>query len=129
MSELPNFIPADPEPGSIPAHLKAATDRLLRAIERARAEWLDKCMEKLLPPEIYALAKSDKGRHRMKVQTWLVQNNIKRVMGPEGEKLMRGEEALAEFRVEMKDGKVNIIERRLTEPPVKEQGETSAETT
>jgi hypothetical protein len=125
MSEQPNFIPPEPEPGSIPARLKAATDRLIRAIDQSKAEWMDKCMEQLLPPEIYALAKSDKGRHRMKVQTWLVENKIHRRLGPEGEALMRGEEVLAEFKVVMQDGKVNIVERRLTSPPDKAQGEAA----
>lgn len=109
---------------------KQAVANMARAINQAKADWLDAQMKRIMPPTMYALAQDAKGsgRERMKLAKWLTakkvvmqeQPNVRLQDGaktngdfPEQAmnststtRLMFGEELISEFLIRYKDGKI-----------------------
>lgn len=59
-----------------PNQLERAIEGMMRAVEKAKSDWLSKQMERIMPPEVYALAKTDKGSDRMKLAKWMLANKV-----------------------------------------------------
>lgn len=93
------------------------------AIAKVKFEWVDAQMERIMPPEMYALSKFDKGSTRFKLARWLSSNHVKIVDVPtdtnkpemaEGKivtRIMRGQDVLSEFTARLKDGKFETMSR------------------
>ena len=90
----------------------------IHAITEAKNQWLREIMEKVLPPDIFASAYTEKARDRMKVQRYLAANQIRLKQYPDTMQLVRGpvgkEEILGECRVEFRDRKITVSARNMT---------------
>lgn len=59
-----------------PNQLERAIESMMRSVEKAKSDWLSKQMERIMPPEVYALSKTDKGSDRMKLAKWMLANKV-----------------------------------------------------
>jgi hypothetical protein len=82
-----------------------------QAVHKTKAEWLDSQMQRIMPPEVYALSKKDKGSARFTLARWVSEQKIE-VRESESEKdkmfltlLMRGDDLVSRFSVRFKDDK------------------------
>jgi len=59
-----------------PILIDDAIEATVRTIANNKSNWMDAQMKRIMPPEVYALSKSEKSRDRMKLSKWMVQNKV-----------------------------------------------------
>lgn len=76
---------------------------------RAKSDWLDGLMSKILPPELAFDAHSENPLVRAEVYNWMVENNIMLVEREDKTELVRDQTVLGELVISFEDGKVNVV--------------------
>jgi hypothetical protein len=85
-------------------------------IDKAKSDWLDQAMAKVLPKEVFEQCMSGDANDRLRVQRYMVRNNIRLVDEPNRSALVVDGKVITEMTVEVKEGKVNILTRDNPEP-------------
>jgi len=96
-------------------NFEAMANRMAAEVNKLKSKWLDACMQRLVPPEINIGAHSNKGRERMKVQRYLIQQKIRLAESPDKTQITVDGTPVAEFAVSFKDGKFVVTNQTL--PP------------
>jgi len=69
---------------------------IIQALHKAKSEWLDAQMKRIMPPELYDLKQSEKGSDRMRLAKWMSANKVSL------------KERLPENESKMPDGSIQI---------------------
>lgn len=100
-------------------------NELMAMLNHAKREWLDVWFQRLMPPDVYALAKTHSGSHRKALRRWMVDNEIRLHDLPDVIRLTRGKQVLGDFTVQIEGSKVNFLCRdyltAAKEPPTNDQ--------
>lgn len=85
-----------------------AQRQLVEKLSRAKEDWLEGLMSKILPPEMVFNATSENPLVRAEVHKFMVENNIMLVEQPDCTEVVRDQTVLGVLKITMKDGKLNI---------------------
>lgn len=82
-----------------------------RSLKKAQADWMESQMARIMPKDIFELAKSESSRDRMKLAKWLARNQVqvreaeKAQDGAWVSALFKGNDCVSIFSIRYKDGK------------------------
>lgn len=106
---MTDFTPKyTPEQEALHKKAQAGIEKMQEQVAKARNEWTDRIMQAILPDALYNMAKTNKGRDRMKVQKWMVLNKVRLKEWPDRTEIVRNGEILGRFFVTMKNGKLEV---------------------
>lgn len=127
---MTDFVPKyTPEQEAFHKKAQAGIERVQEQVAKARNEWTDRIMQSILPDALYNMAKTNKGRDRMKVQKWMVLNKVRLKEWPDRTEIVRNGEILGRFFVTMKNSKLEVeatVKKGLLKPVTEAQSPNSA---
>jgi hypothetical protein len=105
-----------------PIRPETAIERAAGQIIKAKAQWLDRCMKALLPPDIYELSKTGQREDLDTILAYLKKHKVEQVETPTKCMLVKKRgidedpEILSEFMVRWQGTRFDVLESRLPKP-------------
>lgn len=118
-----------PDQQAVQKKVQEGIEKMQEQVAKARNEWTDRIMQAILPDALYNMAKTNKGRDRMKVQKWMVINKVRLKEWPDRTEIVRNGEILGRFFVTIKNSKLEVeatVKKGLLRPGLEAQSPNSA---
>src|SRR6266700_3479765 len=102
-TKMIDFSKLEVFPDKMADKLQEFSNTIMRAVNKAKADWMDAVMQKVLPPELYVLSKTEKGKHadRKRLTKYFELHKIRLAEHLDHTAIMKGETVLSEFRFRM----------------------------